>query len=140
VLRAGDQLVAVVTLLSGNDPNQSTLPPFSETGETTLSRDGTALGTSPLAGIGVFPIPDSPGTYTLRGTASRAVPWSVIGTSADVTWTFDEPGAAAPAAPLPLLVIRASGDVESRTGRRPASRSGSPCWPSTSPARRPARG
>ena len=82
------------------------------TGTTTLSRDRAALGTSPVPGIGAFPIPDSPGTYTLEATASRVVPWSVIGTSADVTWTFADPGAAAPAAPLPLLVVRASGDVD----------------------------
>jgi len=112
VVRAGSVLSAAVTLLSGNDPQQYTSPPFGMTGTTTLSRDGAALGTSPVPGIGAFPIPDSPGTYTLEATASRVVPWSVIGTSADVTWTFADPGAAAPAAPLPLLVVRASGDVD----------------------------
>jgi subtilisin family serine protease len=112
VVRAGSQLSAAMTLLSGNDPNQFTVPPFAMTGTTTLSRDGTTLGTSALPGVGTFSIPDSPGTYTLEATAARAVPWSVIGTSADVTWTFHEPGAAAPVAPLPLLVVRASGEVD----------------------------
>jgi subtilisin family serine protease len=119
VSRAGGQLAVAVTLLSGNDPHQYTAPPAGLTGTTTLSRDGVALGTSPSPGAGAFPIPDSPGTYTLRSTGTRSVPWSVIGTSVDVTWTFREPGAAAPVAPLPLMVVRASGDVDEQ-GRAPA--------------------
>ncbi|HXM55503.1 MAG TPA: S8 family serine peptidase [Candidatus Dormibacteraeota bacterium] len=112
VSRVGNLLSVAVTLLSGNDPHQYTVPPFAMTGDTTLSRDGTVLGDSPAPGFGAFPIPDSPGTYTLHATGSRAVPWSVIGSGVDVTWTFPEPGAAAPAAPLPLLVVRAGGDVD----------------------------
>jgi hypothetical protein len=115
VTRAGSQLSVAVTLLSGNDPQQYTSPPFVLTGTTTLSRDGASLGTSPAAGSGAFTIPDSPGTYTLEATGARAVPWSVVGTSADVVWTFHEPGAAAPVAPLPLLVVRASGEVDAQS-------------------------
>jgi hypothetical protein len=89
------------------------------TGTTTLSRDGAVLGTSPAPGTGIFPIPDTPGTYTLQTTATRTVAWSAIGTKADVTWTFHEPGTAAPAKPLPLTVIRARGEVDDQ-GRAPA--------------------
>jgi subtilisin family serine protease len=112
VTRAGSQLQVALTLLSGSDPEQYTAPPLGMAGTTTLSRDGVSLGTSAGPGAGAFPIPDSPGTYTLRAVATRSVPWSVIGTSADVTWTFREPGAAAPVAPLPLLVVRARGEVD----------------------------
>lgn len=121
VTRAGTQLAVALTLLSGNDPTQYTSPPAGMTGSTTLSRDGVVLGTSATPGVGAFPIPDSPGTYTLRSTATRSVPWSVIGTKADVTWTFHEPGAGAPVEPLPLLVVRASGAVDEQ-GRAPAGR------------------
>jgi subtilisin family serine protease len=119
VLRAGDQLSVAATLLSGNDPHQYTFAPIGLTGTTTLSRDGTTLGTSPTPGMGAFPIPASSGTYTLRATGTRAVPFSVIGTAVDVTWTFHEPGAAAAVTPLPLLVVRASGDVDGQ-GTAPA--------------------
>ncbi|MEN3356592.1 MAG: hypothetical protein V7637_574 [Mycobacteriales bacterium] len=111
VTRVGDQLQVAVTLLSGADPHQYTSPPGAMTGTTTLSRDGVELGTSPAAGSGSFPLASGPGRYTLRSTASRVVPWSVIGTQADVTWTFREAGAAAAAVP-PLFVIRAVGPVD----------------------------
>jgi hypothetical protein len=121
VARAGDQLAVAVPLLSGNDPDQYTSPPAAMTGTTELSRDGVVLGTSPAPGFGAFAIPDSPGTYTLRCTATRVVSWSVIGTGAEVVWTFHEPGAAAPPAPLPLFVVRARGDVDDQD-RAPAGR------------------
>jgi hypothetical protein len=119
VMRAGNQLAVAVSTLSGNDPEQFTSPPLGMTGTTTLSRDGVVLGTSPRPGLGAFPVPDTPGTYTLRSTATRSVPWSVIGSKVDVAWTFHEPGAAAPAAPLPLLVVRARGEVDDQD-RAPA--------------------
>jgi hypothetical protein len=46
----------------------------------------------------------------------------VVGTRADVTWTFREPGSAAPATPLPLLVVRACGVDLDDQGRAPAGR------------------
>jgi hypothetical protein len=121
VIRTGNQLAVAVTLLSGNGPEQFTSPPGGMTGTTTLSRDGAVLGTSPAPGSGTFTIPDSPGTYMLRSTATRSVPWSVIGTKADVTWTFHEPGVAVPVVPLPLLVVRATGQVDEQD-RAPAGR------------------
>jgi hypothetical protein len=119
VIRSGSQLAVAVAPLSGSDPEQFTSPPLGMIGTTTLSRDGVVLGTSPVPGSGAFPMPDRPGTYTLRSTATRGVPWSVIGTKVDVAWTFHEPGAAAPAVPLPLLVVRAQGEVDDQ-GRAPA--------------------
>jgi subtilisin family serine protease len=122
VTRAGSKLRVAVTLLSGSDPAQYAAPASAGmTGTTTLSRDGTVLGTSQQPGIGEFDIPDTAGTYTLRATAARGVAWSVIGSRAEVTWTFREGGASAPVRPLPLVVVRASGEVDDQ-GRAPAGR------------------
>jgi subtilisin family serine protease len=109
--RAGDQLAVAVPLLSGSDPAQYTAPPAAETGTTTLSRDGVELGSSPAPCLGAVPMPPGAGRYTLRCTAARVVPWSVLATAADVSWTFTDPGAAAPATPG-LFVLRARGQVD----------------------------
>ncbi|HSV66150.1 MAG TPA: S8 family serine peptidase [Mycobacteriales bacterium] len=121
VYRAGSQLAVLLNPVSGNDPEQFTQAPLGLTGTLTLSREGAVLGTSQTPDIGVFDIPDSPGTYVLRTTGVRVVPWSVIGTKVDVAWTFHDPGAAAPAVPLPLLVVRARGEVDAQD-RAPADR------------------
>ncbi len=121
VLRAGNQLVYAIPLVSGSDPEQYTTPPGGLTGTATLSRDGVTLATAANPAIGALAIPDAAGTYTLRSVATRSVPWSVVGTAADVAWTFREPGAAAPAKPLPLLVVRAEGAVDEQS-RAPAGK------------------
>jgi subtilisin family serine protease len=121
VLRAGNQLTYAIPLVSGSDPEQYTAPPGGLTGTATLSRDGVVLGTTANPAFGAFTIPDGAGTYTLRSVATRSVPWSVVGTGVDVTWTFREPGAAAPVKPLPLLVVRAAGAVDEQS-RAPAGK------------------
>jgi hypothetical protein len=65
-------------------------------------------------------MPPEAGRYTLRCTASRVVPWSALGTAADVTWTFADPGAAAGAVPG-VFVLRARGRVDD-LDRAPATR------------------
>ncbi|MFB9908564.1 S8 family serine peptidase [Allokutzneria oryzae] len=112
VHRAGDQLSVGLPLLSGSEPDQYTSPPEAMTGRMTLTREGGAPVTSEGAGSASFTIPPTPAKYTLRAEANRSVSWSVIGTKADVSWTFTEPGSSAPAAPLPLMVVRASGEVD----------------------------
>ncbi|MBE8518930.1 S8 family serine peptidase [Amycolatopsis sp. H6(2020)] len=121
VLRAGNQLVYAIPLVSGSDPEQYTSPPGGLTGTATLSRDGVVLATAPSPAIGALAIPDAAGTYTLRSVATRSVPWSVVGTAVDVVWTFREPGLAAPAKPVPLLVVRAEGAVDEQS-RAPAGK------------------
>ncbi|OXM65857.1 S8 family serine peptidase [Amycolatopsis vastitatis] len=121
VLRAGNQLTYAIPLVSGSDPEQYTSPPGGLTGTATLSRDGVPLGTTASPASGAFTIPDGAGTYTLRSVATRSVPWSVVGTGVDVAWTFHEPGLAAPAKPLPLLVVRAEGAVDDQS-RAPAGK------------------
>ncbi|MFB9683639.1 S8 family serine peptidase [Amycolatopsis plumensis] len=121
VVRAGNQLVYAIPLVSGSDPEQYTSPPGGLTGTASLSRDGVALATAPSPAVGALAIPDTAGTYTLRSVATRSVPWSVVGTAVDVTWTFREPGLAAPLKPLPLLVVRAEGAVDEQS-RAPAGK------------------
>ncbi len=121
VVRAGNQLTYAIPLVSGSDPEQYTSPPGGLTGTATLSRDGVALAATPSPAFGALTIPDAAGTYTLRSVATRSVPWSVVGTAVDVAWTFREPGVAAPAKPLPLLVVRAEGAVDDQS-RAPAGK------------------
>ncbi|QKV79754.1 S8 family serine peptidase [Amycolatopsis sp. Hca4] len=121
VLRAGNQLAYAIPLVSGSDPQQYTTPPGGLTGTATLSRDGVVLATAESPAIGALAIPDGAGTYTLRSVATRSVPWSVVGTAVDVAWTFRDPGLAAPAKPLPLLVVRAEGAVDDQS-RAPAGK------------------
>ncbi|MGW3962394.1 S8 family serine peptidase [Amycolatopsis sp. NPDC005003] len=121
VLRSGNQLGYAIPLVSGSDPEQYTAPPAGLTGTATLSRDGVALATAASPATGALAIPDEAGTYTLRSVATRSVPWSVVGTAVDVAWTFREPGLAAPAKPLPLLVVRAEGAVDDQS-RAPAGK------------------
>ncbi|WP_103341920.1 S8 family serine peptidase [Amycolatopsis sp. CA-126428] len=121
VVRAGNLLTYAIPLVSGSDPEQYTSPPGGLTGSATLSRDGVALAATPSPAFGALTMPDAAGTYTLRSVATRSVPWSVVGTAVDVAWTFREPGAAAPAKPLPLLVVRAEGAVDDQS-RAPAGK------------------
>jgi hypothetical protein len=121
VVRAGNQLTYAIPLVSGSDPEQYTSPPGGLTGTATLSHDGVALAATPSPAFGALTIPDAAGTYTLRSVATRSVPWSVVGTAVDVAWTFREPGVAAPAKPLPLLVVRAEGAVDDQS-RAPAGK------------------
>jgi subtilisin family serine protease len=117
VLRSGTTMQVVLSVLSGNDPHQVTVPPVGLTGTTTLTRDGTPVGTFPAPGFAVFQVPDGPGAYTMHVTADREVPWSVVGTHAEVDWTFKD--TAPSGTPLPLLVVRAVGPVDGQS-RAPA--------------------
>ncbi|MGW6932095.1 S8 family serine peptidase [Lentzea sp. NPDC054927] len=80
---------------------------------TTLSRDGKVIGSSAYPGWGSFTAPDA-GVYEIRSQATRTLPWTSLGTSADATWTVTDKLADGP---LPLLVVRTSADQEARAGR-----------------------
>ena len=81
------------------------------TGTTTLWRDGVIVATSEAPGMGKFPLPPQPATYTLVATADRAFPWSGLGTHVEAAWTF-RAAAGLTEQPLPLLVVRASGEID----------------------------
>ena len=114
VLRGGNNLFVGIPLFGDSDPTHSTWPGSGITGSTTLSRDGAVLGstTDTTPGNGSFPIPATAGTYTLHVTAARSVPWSVLATGEDVSWTFKDQGVGTQYKPLPLLVVRASGRLD----------------------------
>jgi hypothetical protein len=64
--------------------------------------------------VGVFVVPPNDALYTLELSATRNVPWSVIGTSMDASWTFHSAPAADPQqiVMLPLFVVRATGPID----------------------------
>ncbi len=82
------------------------------TGTTTLSRAGVVVGTLDQPGMGAFDLPPDSAAYTLHVTASRALPWSIIGTHVDATWSFTAVPGSADVTWLPLLAVRASGDFD----------------------------
>ncbi|MEU0877061.1 S8 family serine peptidase [Lentzea sp. NPDC005914] len=80
---------------------------------TTLSKDGKVIGSSAYPGWGSFAAPDA-GTYEIRSQATRELPWTTLGTSAEAVWTVADKLVDGP---LPLLVVRTSADQEARAGR-----------------------
>ncbi|MGW0520160.1 S8 family peptidase [Crossiella sp. NPDC003009] len=114
--RIGESLQFGVPLLSGNDPALVTEPPpVGMTGRTTLSRDGRQLGVADTPGSGVFPVPVTGGRYTVHASATRTVPWSDLGSRAEVSWTFRDAGEGKP---LPVLAVRATGQVDEHNRAR----------------------
>jgi subtilisin family serine protease len=106
VQRAQDELLAEVPLFSDQDPNHIGFS-ATDTGSTTLHRDGELIGESPEPGYGLFRVPAGEGTYRLATSATRSV--AELSTRVDVAWTFrsghadgdgDEPVA------LPIMGIR----------------------------------
>ncbi|WP_394822258.1 S8 family serine peptidase [Pendulispora albinea] len=98
------------------------LSPYNKvtTGTTTLSRDGIVLGTSPKPGSGTFEVAPGAGTYTLRSQATRAAPWSALGTRIDAEWTFrtDPPSGSEPVSVPPLMIVRADLPVDRNSAVR----------------------
>ncbi len=80
---------------------------------TTLSKDGKVIGSSTYPGWGSFTAPDA-GVYEIRSQATRELPWTALGTSAEAVWTVPDKLVDGP---LPLLVVRTSADQEARAGR-----------------------
>jgi hypothetical protein len=113
MFRTPGHIEGIVDVFSSNEKGHTTasshLPGM--VASTTLSRDGVLLGQSAGTCLGSFAVPASPGTYTLSCTATRIMPHTVLGTSANVTWTFQDAGPAEQR-PLPLLSVRAKGEVD----------------------------
>jgi len=107
--RVGDRIQAAIPLFSPADADHYTASSGGVTGTTTLARDGVLIGSSDTPGTGDFAVPAGAGTYTLRAHARRDVPWSILATELDASWTFrSTPPADAAPQPLPLLVVRAT--------------------------------
>jgi hypothetical protein len=111
--RDGTTIVVAVRPFSANEEGHYTQTPISPgvSGTTKLVKDGVTVGESATLCSSRFVVPDSPGRYTLTCTGSRSLPFSVLGTRSEGTWTFSAPGPTTTAVPLPLLAVRARGAV-----------------------------
>jgi len=79
-------------------------------GTTTLSRDGTVIGSAAFSGFGNFVVPADTGVYTVTTHGARNIPWSAINTAIDATWTFrSAPASDGERHDLPVYLVRASG-------------------------------
>ncbi len=112
--RREDAIIVRVPLFNENQEghafNATFLPP-GVTGSTTLSRGGTAVGITDFPCAGTFPVPAQPARYTLTCSGMRDLTLSNLGTRAEATFTFMDPGPAAGEQSLPLLAVRATGAV-----------------------------
>ncbi|AOS62249.1 S8 family peptidase [Actinoalloteichus hymeniacidonis] len=120
--RSGDELYLTPGYFAPGDALVHTLygaePEIVGTG--TLSVNGETIATAPLTGFEVFPVPGGENVFTYEATATRSVPWSVLGTEQNATWTFTSDtvdGGLSEA--LPLLGIQFEGEVDD-LGRAPA--------------------
>ncbi|GAA0334957.1 S8 family peptidase [Actinoallomurus spadix] len=77
--------------------------------EMTLRRDGEVIGSTEGAGA-CFTLPSGSASYTLHATARRDAPWTPLGSSTDVTWTFGyDPEPRTPQNEPRLPALRVSG-------------------------------
>ncbi|MFS8102426.1 S8 family serine peptidase [Lentzea alba] len=83
------------------------------TASTAVTLNGKAIGSSIYPGYGSFTAPDA-GVYEVKTQATRAVPWTALGTSVDAVWRINDPGVNGQ---LPLLVVRTDSTKEARAGR-----------------------
>lgn len=111
--REDSTIVVSVPPFSSNEEGHytRTLTGPGVSGTTRLTRDGETLGENAQLCTGRFAVPGTPGRYTLTCTASRSLPISTLGTRSEASWTFAASGPATTPAPLPLLVVRATGAV-----------------------------
>jgi subtilisin family serine protease len=61
-------------------------------GQVTLARNGTVIGTTDDVLFPDLTMPPGPATYTVRQVVDRTVPWSKLGTHSDTSWTFRAQG------------------------------------------------
>jgi subtilisin family serine protease len=116
IYRIGNVLAAFTSAFSPGDIEQNgySFAASGFSGTVQLTQGNQLIGSSGSPGVGVFAIPAGDALYTLELTATRNVPWSVIGTSVDTTWTFHSAAAADPQASvmLPAIVVRATGPID----------------------------
>ncbi|MFL6074236.1 MAG: S8 family serine peptidase [Mycobacteriales bacterium] len=96
----GGTLSATLPLLSDSDPRHA--GSTEGTGSTTLSRDGTVIGTVATPGGGVWTVPAGSGWYTLGSEINRTAGYWRGPSTVRATWTFGASGDEV----LPLLDAR----------------------------------
>jgi hypothetical protein len=123
--REGDRLVLDVPMVADSGVGHYSVGarswPFSGyTGSTTLSVDGTVVGSSDRPGAGEFEVGPDPATYVVDTDVARDYPWSGSSVAQNVRWTFqsahdpdDVPDA------LPFHVVRFDAALDDH-GRGPA--------------------
>jgi subtilisin family serine protease len=107
----GTSIIVDVPLFSPGEPGHVTQTSGIER-TTSLWRDGELVGTEPNVAA-YFSVPPERASYRLQMTARREVPWSVLDTEVDASWTFvsEEPAGVRPA-PLPLLAVKIDGATD----------------------------
>jgi subtilisin family serine protease len=114
--RLGDEVLFDVPLYSDPTPNRSGYA--SSTGSTTLSKDGTQVGSAPYAGYGFFQVPAGPGTFKLHTESTTDL---TVSNKITADWTFksDTVSGEEPQS-LPLLAVRFAPKLDSQN-RAPAA-------------------
>ena len=112
VARRGDSL-EVGFPLYGDSAGRAGFPvSYVTSGDTTLFRDGTKVGSSAYAGYGRFALDPQPATYRLTTSGDRGEPFG-LSTRVSMSWTFlssafDDPQPQ----PLPLSVVRFTPELD----------------------------
>ena len=117
-VRIGNTMSIDVPLFSPGEAGHTIHSPGIEL-RTTLWRNGEPIG-SWTGAPALFRVPAERAAYALEMRASHLVPWSVLDTEVEATWTFASERSVAPS-PLPLLAVRASGGSDLQ-GAAPAGR------------------
>ncbi|MFJ5259345.1 S8 family serine peptidase [Streptomyces sp. NPDC088387] len=104
LFRTGDTITGTVPLFADSDGNS--VPLTYASARTSLSRNGTEIGTSddPLTGAASFTVPARSAAYRLTTTATRAA-GTPVSSKVTATWTFRSRNVTEKT-PLPLSVVR----------------------------------
>ncbi|MBB5909724.1 S8 family peptidase [Actinoalloteichus hymeniacidonis] len=119
--RIGDELILALGYFAPSEANTTSAffgsePEF--VGTATLSANDEIIASKPVTGFEQFTVPGGESVFTYDVSATRSVPWSVLGTEVNATWTFTSDTAKTPTG-LPLLGVAFDGEVDD-LGRAPA--------------------
>ncbi|OLF09080.1 hypothetical protein BLA60_21075 [Actinophytocola xinjiangensis] len=105
-VRSGDKLTVDLPMFtnSGGAGRYGRYDPTTDTGTTTLTRDGRRVGHNDVPGLAAFDLPPGRGRYELTIDASHRLPYWPLATRVTDRWTFTSATTATPV-PLPLLDI-----------------------------------
>jgi hypothetical protein len=85
---------------------------FTDTGTTSLYRNGQLVATLDQPAAGSFPVPAGSARYRLTTDVRRDQPWWTLSTAVSAAWTFRSGTAPAGGTALPLLAVRAAPPVD----------------------------
>jgi subtilisin family serine protease len=100
--RLGDQVAFSIPMFTDQGPGRSGYA--SDTGSTTLYRDGKEIGSEPYSGYGQYDVPAGPGSYRLHTESATT---QTVSTNVTADWTFkSDTVTGEDPEPLPLLSVR----------------------------------